>query len=573
MKANILIIDDDDHIIDYLQAILLRAGHVVAVETSYTAGLLLAKTHTFDLIYCDIMLSDGSGLDLILSFKQEKNPAYIIIMTGLPSLETVQTALRYGAFDYITKPTRPQDLLHSLENAMKHKVVHDEKERLHLRLEAVFRSVDSGILTFTTHGILESINETGTYLCGFYPDQQGIFFPINRPYCSMECRRIFSQVIDSKYKKSETELHCKRKDRFEQKVKITVAPLISEAKQSIGVVMVVEDETRTIQLKRNLQERTQFHRLIGSSPAMQAIFLLIEDLAEVESTALITGESGTGKELVMDAIHYQSRRAQKPLVKVNCSALSDTLLESELFGHVRGAFTGAIANRKGRFELAENGTLFLDEIGDISSSMQVSLLRILQEREYQRVGDEQTRKANFRVIAATNKNLREKMANHTFREDLYYRLNVVEVKMPSLRERYEDIPLLVDHFVFRFCAQFNKTITGVSDEVMHILMHHTWPGNVRELEHAIEHAFVRCRARTIERDHLPQELCSDTPYWLPEISTAAIPPVLLARVSEKESIIQALQAVQWNREAAARIMGMSRATFFRRMRQYDIKRL
>jgi len=239
---------------------------------------------------------------------------------------------------------------------------------------------------------------------------------------------------------------------------------------------------------------------------MQKIFSLIEALASAQTTVLIEGESGTGKELAAEALHSGGERSGKPLVKLNCSALPESLLESELFGHVKGAFTGAVQDRIGRFQKAQGGTIFLDEVGDLSPRIQGQLLRVLQEREFERVGDSTPIQVDVRVIAATNKNLREKVRRGEFREDLYYRLKVVQIHMPPLREKREDIPLLVDHFRRKFNTVFHKGIEALSQDVMKAFLQYAWPGNVRELEHTMEHAFIHCQNTTITLDHLPPDL-------------------------------------------------------------------
>jgi DNA-binding NtrC family response regulator len=293
------------------------------------------------------------------------------------------------------------------------------------------------------------------------------------------------------------------------------------------------------------------------------MFKLVEALSDLETTVLITGESGTGKELVANALHYSGKRALKPFVKVNCAALAENLLESELFGHVKGAFTGAIKDKQGRFELAKNGTILLDEIGDIPPRIQAKLLRVLEARTYERVGDAAVRKAEARVITSTNRNLREKVKTGEFREDLYYRLNVVEINLPPMRERREDIPLLVDHFCTMFEGTFKKIINGISEEVMRIFINYPWPGNVRELEHAIEHAFVLCNDRVILPEHLP-------PYMLG--------PAQKADAGEKRSgdeagfILDILTLTDWNIAKAARMLSMSRPTLYRKLREHGISK-
>jgi transcriptional regulator with PAS, ATPase and Fis domain len=298
---------------------------------------------------------------------------------------------------------------------------------------------------------------------------------------------------------------------------------------------------------------------------MQEIFRLFEDLADTDTTVLITGESGTGKELVARALHYESIRAAKPLVTVNCSALAENLLESELFGHVKGAFTGAVKDKVGRFQMADGGTIFLDEIGETSSLIQLKLLRVLQEKVFELVGDSKPIAVDMRVIAATNRDLKEKIKSGEFREDLYYRLKVVEIMLPPLRERREDIPLLVDHFLSLFDRKFEKNIDGISSEVLSTFMQYLWPGNIRELEHAIEHAFVLCRDRTINVDHLP-----------PEIKKySKIQPHVSEKTSgyELQEILQALKKTHWNKAKAARMLGISRPTLYQKIKEYNLTEL
>ena len=249
-----------------------------------------------------------------------------------------------------------------------------------------------------------------------------------------------------------------------------------------------------------------FHKIIGRSRQMQGVFTFLQQVAAVDTTVLITGETGTGKELIVEALHSISPRGSGPLIKVNCLTLADELLDSELFGHVRGAFTGAYTNKIGRVEAAEGGTLFLDEIGDLSARIQLKLLRFLQEREYERVGDSRTRRADVRIVAATNADLARKVEEGSFRKDLYFRLKVMCIHVPRLKERSEDIPLLIQHFCRHFAEKFGKHIRGVSTKAMRTLLQYPWPGNVRELEHALEHGVLLCPEDMIAPEHLPEEL-------------------------------------------------------------------
>jgi DNA-binding NtrC family response regulator len=298
---------------------------------------------------------------------------------------------------------------------------------------------------------------------------------------------------------------------------------------------------------------------------MQRVFEIIEQVAPSKATVLLTGESGTGKELVAAAIHERSSRARGPFVKLHCAALAESLLESELFGHERGAFTGAVARRDGRFSLADGGTLFLDEIGEISPSVQVKLLRFLQEHEFERVGGDQTIRVDVRVIAATNRNLAEEVARGRFREDLYYRLNVVNVELPPLRDRRADIPSLARFFLERFATENSKALEGFSPETVDLLLSHDWPGNVRELENAIERAVVMAPGPQIDPRHLP-------PAVRPSVKAASsLPPVPGSTLAELEkyAILETLASVGGSTSKAADILGISVRTIQYRLHQYN----
>jgi DNA-binding NtrC family response regulator len=297
---------------------------------------------------------------------------------------------------------------------------------------------------------------------------------------------------------------------------------------------------------------------------MQDIFALIRDLSETDSTALIIGESGTGKELVAAALHYGSPRAKGPFIRVNCAALSENILESELFGHVKGAFTGAVKDRIGRFEAANGGTILLDEIGDVSPRLQLRLLRVLQERTFERVGDSTAIKTDVRVIASTNQDLEQRIRGGEFRQDLYYRLNVVRINIPALRERRDDIPLLVDHFRRQFNRKLKREIAGVSPDAMAVIMQHRWPGNVRELENCIERAFIVCHELQLQVRHLPPEVREPSENFLNMTVTGGD--------DERGRIEKVLDQTDWNIAKSARLLGIARNTLYQKMKAWGITR-
>jgi len=348
----------------------------------------------------------------------------------------------------------------------------------------------------------------------------------------------------------------------EHSLSLSLRPLVDPQGQEQGVVLILRDLTEIVNLKRQLVVRQSFHGIIGKNHRMRELYQLIEDLADSDATVLILGESGTGKERVAEAIHHRSHRRQGPLVKVNCSALSEGLLESELFGHVKGAFTGAIRDKVGRFEQADGGSIFLDEIGDLSPNVQVKLLRVLQEKEIERVGSGQTFKVDARVIAATHRDLQLALQQRVFRSDLYYRLNVMPLELPPLRRRKEDIPLLAEHFIAIFNSQTQRRVLHLDDAALSLLMDYDWPGNVRELENAIEHAFIKCRGEVLLPSHLPMPL--QDLYSRPPASPEAGP------VPEKDQLLQILAECHWNRSLAANRLGMHRTTLWRKMRELGI---
>ena len=325
-------------------------------------------------------------------------------------------------------------------------------------------------------------------------------------------------------------------------------------------------------LKRALGTSHQFHNIIGRSDAMVEVFSLVETIARTTSTVLITGESGTGKELVARAVHFHSLRRERPFVAVNCGALTETLLESELFGHVRGAFTGAETNKKGLIETAERGTIFLDEIGEMSQMMQVKLLRVLQERRFRRVGGTEEIEADIRVIAATNRDLGQMVAEARFREDLYYRINVIPVRLPALRERREDIRLLADHFLGKYSEQMAKPLTGISQEALALLQQYDWPGNIRELENVIERAVALEPTPAILPESLPDHVrgqlaAGRAPVVLPE---AGFDLESHVRNLERDYIAQALRKAGGVQVKAADLLGMSFRSFRYYAKKYNL---
>lgn len=360
-------------------------------------------------------------------------------------------------------------------------------------------------------------------------------------------------------------VHIVDADGNRKAVSISTALLKDNSGKIIGGVETFRDISLVEQLRKEIAHSYNFEDILSRNHQMQNLFAILANIAESNTTVLIVGESGTGKELFARAIHNISPRKDKPFVAVNCGALPDTLLESELFGYKAGAFTDAKKDKPGRFALAQGGTIFLDEIGDISTALQVRLLRVLQEKAFEPLGGISPIKADVRIIVATNKDLDKLVKAEKFRDDLYYRINVVKLAIPPLRDRKEDIPLLIDHFISRFNHLHNKNISGVTDQVLAALLEHDYRGNVRELENIIEHCFVMCAGEIIENKHLPTSFHKPTDADYPDIKKA----VTLEEM-EKIFITNALRQNNGNRTAAAKQLGIHKSTLFRKLKVLDI---
>lgn len=351
-------------------------------------------------------------------------------------------------------------------------------------------------------------------------------------------------------------------------LRLNTALLKDESGKVFGGVEIFHDVTQIVALKEELKGRYSFGRIIGRSEKMQEIFDLLPVIAQSKSTVLIEGESGTGKELVAHALHENSPRREGPFVKLNCAALSEGVLESELFGHVRGAFTGAVQSRPGRFELASGGTLFLDEIGDISATMQVKLLRVLQEEEFERVGGTKTVKVDVRVIAATNRDLKQAMETGEFRKDLYYRLRVIPITLPSLRARPEDLPLLIQSFLDRYNVELGKNIQGLTSDAMQVLLNYQYPGNIRELQNILEHSALLCNESRIDVRHLPGDMVPGKAHS--SFVEAALLEQEPIRFVEQELIRKAMEISGGNVSEVARRLSIGRSTLWRRLKEMKL---
>ncbi|MBF0458468.1 MAG: sigma-54-dependent Fis family transcriptional regulator [Nitrospirae bacterium] len=555
--AKILVVDDEYWIRNTFKDILEQSGINVFAAGDYSEAMTIFDGNDFDIVIADIVLGGHSGIDLLREFKTKNKACLVIMITGYPEIETASEAVRLGAFDYITKPVKKDALLRVVNAALTYKSLVDEKEKYRTHLEAIFRSAKFGIITVDEHMRLIQFNGAAAKICGF-TDTTELDDGSTSSQCSRRCLFTLRETIDTRKSCDIYRAECKHKLKLGQVVNITTYPLLDEHERFNGGVMIIQDETMLAELERQIGHPKKYHNIIGQSARMQQIYSLIETLSNLKTTVLITGESGTGKELIAEAIHFRGQRGNMPLVKVNCSAISEHLLESELFGHVKGAFTDAISDRTGRFQRADGGTIFLDEIGDITTRTQLKLMRVLQEMEFEKVGDSTTIKVDVRVIAATNQLLKEKIKRGQFREDLYYRLRVVEINLPPLRDRKEDIPLLVEHFLAKFNRDLKKEINSVSTDVIKAFLHYLWPGNIREMEHAIEHAFVLCNQRIITLEDLPEE-------FRDAISGN------IDHEHEPQLIKITLKNTRWNKSKTARLLGIDRKTLYNKMSLYGIK--
>jgi two-component system response regulator AtoC len=439
--VRVLVVDDDEITCNLLEEVLSKEGYAVHKALDGREAIDRGEKQTYDVVLSDIKMIDVDGMEVLRAFRQRSPETIIIMMTAFGSIETAIGAIKEGAYDYVSKPFKLDEIKLTLHRAL-------EQRRL------------------------------------------------------VEENTAYRQELMTKYK---------------------------------------------------------LENIVGRSPQMLQVYKTIARVAESRSTVLVTGESGTGKELIARAIHFNSPRATRPFVAVDCSSLAETLLESELFGHLRGAFTGAVTTKKGLFEEADSGTCFLDEIGDISLTMQAKLLRVLQEHEIKRVGGTETIKIDVRIVAATNQNLEALVGEKRFREDLFYRLNVVSIHLPSLRERPEDVPLLADHFLRKFAAQNNKPVSRISPEAMDLLLRYRWPGNVRELENVMERAATLSSTPLILPEDLPRRLQMEPA----QMSLSSLPSRMPLSELEKLYIQKVLEETGGNKKKAADILGIDRRTLYR----------
>ena len=442
--------------------------------------------------------------------------------------------------------------------------------------ETVVNTIRDGIMIINPNGAIVSVNRAFEVITGYARGEvigkpctildcdicEKVLMPNGSPWC----------VLFESGSIKKTKCIIKRKDgSYIHAVKNasilndTSGNIIGAVETITDITEIIEKETQLEAFRQVLRSKDGFHGLIGISASMRQVYDLIENAAQSDAPVIIYGDSGTGKELVSKAIHDIGERSQKPFVKVNCASLTESLLESELFGHVRGAYTGAYKDRFGRFESAHEGDIFLDEIGDLPMSTQVKLLRVLEDKTIERVGDSTPIPVDVRIISATNKNLTQLVDQGLFRKDFYFRINVIPIHLPLLRERVEDIPFLAEAFFRKMKLKSGKDIQGISKDAMETLMRYAWPGNVRELKSAFEYAFVTCQNAMIQPAHFPSTLSQTG-----KRSRAAKPASINMQEIEKRELIEALETAGGNKSKAAKFLGVSRVTVWNRMKRFNV---
>ena len=453
----------------------------------------------------------------------------------------------------------------SEELALRTSELMDEKNKL----DAIFNSNIEGTFTIDNNWNVTSFNRSAEKITGYKKNEavgKKCWEIFNSPLCRNGCH--MEQTISRGKAMIGNELEILNKNGTRIPIRVNSGILLNNKKENIGAVETFIDISEVKNLSRHLETFFSYENIIGRNKEIQQIISVLQSVSQTDSSVLITGESGTGKELAARAIHLKSSRKPGPFIAVNCSAFAESLIESELFGHEKGAFTGAIKTKTGKFELAQGGTLFLDEIGDLSPAIQTKLLRILETRIFERVGSNKPIKLDARIIAATNKNLSEEIVEGRFREDLFYRINVINIHLPPLRERMDDLPLLVKHFIEYFNQKFNKNISKFSSSAYDRLMEYNWPGNIRELENAIEHSFVLCSSSIIQNEDLPKRIRNISANTLSQGITGNTKSF---HEIEKDLIISVLNKNSWNKANSARELNIDPSTLWRKIKKYGIK--
>ncbi|MDG4555418.1 MAG: sigma-54-dependent Fis family transcriptional regulator [Candidatus Competibacter sp.] len=577
----VLMVDDTPANLGVLYELLSEAGYDVLVAEDGESALERAAYARPDLILLDVMMPGIDGFETcrLLKERPDTREIPVIFMSALSDTVDKVKGLRLGAVDYITKPFQHEEVLarvhtHLTVQRLKHELAEREA-----RMTAIVTSAMDAILTFGADGCVTLFNPAAETVFG-----RAAAEILGQPLDSLLSEPL-RKVVRDYQQRGEPRLwvpeglHALRAGGKPFPVEATLSRATT-AEQSLYTMILRDIEARkqaeaefnrlhglNLYLRDEIQAEHDFEEMVGASAALRAVLREVETVASTQATVLVTGETGTGKELIARAIHNRGTRQAKPLIKLNCATIPANLAESELFGHEKGAFTGALARKPGRFELANGGTLFLDEVGELPLDLQAKLLRVLQEGEFERVGGSQTLKTDVRVIAATNRDLEQRCREGQFRPDLYYRLNVFPIQSPALRDRREDIPLLVRHFVQKYAASLGKTIETVPLATLARLQAYSWPGNVRELQHVIERAVIVSRGATLEFGDWLREPTAEIGLGKASVTTL--------EEMEREHIVKMLEITGWRvsgENGAARLLGLKATTLEARMKKLGIER-
>jgi two-component system response regulator HydG len=572
-QRSILIVEDEGVVAKDVENRLVAQGYEIAGwVVSGEDALIEVESSAPDLVLMDIYLKGAlNGIEAAERIRRQYDVP-VVFVTAYADDETLSRAKIAGPFGYLVKPFSERDLHSTIEIALyKHELDRTVRDQQAF-LSAVFEGVPCSVVVVGERHRIKMVNRHFEEAFGVINsdsidqcvgDVLGCPAAIEKPgrCCTLDgcdgCQ--FHAAIEDALSGQGAE---RRRCRFDfhdaDHPRVMTLLISSAAVQHRGeplVILILEDVTELAGLRRLLTAEKSFAGIVGATPAMREIFNTIMEIADINVPVMVLGESGTGKELVAGAIHEKGSRSKKIFVPVNCAALPDGLLESELFGHVKGSFTGAVRDRKGRFQLAHRGTIFLDEIGDLSAAMQVKLLRVLQEGTFEPVGGEKTMTVDVRVICATNKNLEEEVSAGRFREDLYYRLCVVPITLPPLRDRIDDVPLIAEYIVEKESAISGGRLVSLSPEVIRVFMAHDWPGNIRELQNVLRFAFIKCTSGVIKPEHLPPTFR--------KLTAETIPATQKGTGLTEIALVNALKQSKGNRSAAARLLGVSRATLYR----------
>jgi PAS domain S-box-containing protein len=495
--------------------------------------------------------------------QESKQPEPILRLTGEGDESYLVTRIAAPVYD------ANRQVVGCLTILQDHAPIADLVNRIHYEersLKIILDNLDVGIFTVDRGGVVTFFNTAAEKISGF-GRQEVLGRPCAAIFHGETARNweLLKETITSGNPGSGIESRMITREGVAIPIRVTYLPLRNEKGIVVGGLATFSDLTLVHQLSQVIQDRYTFHDMVGKSPAMQRVFENVQVVAKTDATVLIEGPTGTGKDVLAKVLHSASRRSEKPLVKVNCAAIPDTLLESEMFGYVKGAFTGAEHDRIGRFQAADGGTIFLDEIGDLPLGVQAKLLRVIEEKVFFRLGTSQTTTVDVRIISASNQGLARLVARKRFREDLYYRLNVFRIELPSLKDRPEDLPLLIGCILRRLCTSKSITPPEISGNAMQVLLNYAYPGNIRELENIIEHALILCSESTLRRKHLPDYL-----RQRPQASSTKSEKAEASGSSERTRILSELRRHNGNRSLAARSLGMDRSTMWRKMRKYQL---